>query len=69
MDDIIERATERGRWTAADLDRAVRRIARGLSTWFLSSWDSAWTLHVWGFHEAKLNSEAVRYRLPHGEDN
>ena len=29
---------------------------------------SAWTLNVWGFHEAKLNSEAVRYRLPHGED-
>lgn len=67
MNDIIEKVTERGRWTATELDKAARRIAGKLGAWFLSSWDSAWTLHVWGFHEAKLDSEAVRDRLPHVE--
>ena len=26
-------------------------------------WDRAWALHVWGFHEAKFESEAVKIRL------
>ena len=27
------------------------------------AWDHAWVLHVWGFHEAKLDREAVRRRV------
>ena len=26
-------------------------------------WGHAWVLHVWGFHEVKLDSEAVRRRV------
>jgi hypothetical protein len=39
-------------------------ISEKLGKWFRSSWDTAWALHVWGFHEAKLDSESVRDRLP-----
>jgi hypothetical protein len=28
----------------------------------LASWDAAWALHVFGFHEARLDNEAVRRR-------
>jgi hypothetical protein len=28
----------------------------------LTSWDAVWALHVWGFHEARLDNEAVRRR-------
>jgi hypothetical protein len=31
----------------------------------LTSWDTTWTLHVWGFHEAKLDSEAVKRKATH----
>ena len=31
----------------------------------MTSWDTAWTLHVWGFYEAKLDSEAVKRRATH----
>jgi len=33
----------------------------------MASWDTAWALHVWGFHEAKFDSEAVKIRLPYIE--
>ena len=31
------------------------------------AWDGAWVLHMWGFHEEKLDSNAVRVRLPYIE--
>jgi hypothetical protein len=39
-------------------------ISKRLERWFRYSWDSAWVLHVWGFHEAKLSSEDVKERFP-----
>ena len=64
LSDIIEKVNERKMWTVTELDKASRLISEKLRKWFRSSWDTAWALHVWGFHEAKLDSESVRDRLP-----
>jgi hypothetical protein len=64
LSDIIEKVNERKRWTITELDKASRLISEKLGKWFRSSWDTAWALHVWGFHEAKLDFESVRDRLP-----
>lgn len=56
--EVIDRVAKRGRWTVAELERVARRAK------VTAYWDSANYLHVWGFHEAKLDSEAVRVRLP-----
>ncbi|MEM3932117.1 MAG: PaREP1 family protein, partial [Thermofilum sp.] len=50
-----------------DLEKAVEAISQKLGDWFMASWDTAWALHVWGFHEAKFDSEAVKIRLPYIE--
>ncbi|MCR6693081.1 MAG: PaREP1 family protein [archaeon YNP-LCB-003-016] len=63
LNDILEAVEKRGRWTATELDKAVRMISQKLGRWFVSSWDAAWTLHVWGFHEAKLDSESIKERV------
>jgi hypothetical protein len=65
LSDIIEKVNERKRWTVTELDKASRMISEKLGKWFRSSWDTAWSLHVWGFHEEKLDSESVRDRLPY----
>ena len=64
LSDIIKRVGERGRWTATELEKAVEAITEKVGEWFRYSWDAAWVLHVWGFHEAKLDSKAVKLRLP-----
>ncbi|WP_304330563.1 PaREP1 family protein [Candidatus Culexarchaeum yellowstonense] len=64
LTDIIKRVDERGRWTATELEKAVLRISGKLGEWFFDSWDKAWALHVWGFHEAKFDTEDVKRRLP-----
>lgn len=64
LTDIIRRVDERGRWTATELEKAVLRISEKLGEWFFDSWDKAWTLNVWGFHEAKFDTEDVKRRLP-----
>ncbi len=64
LSNIIEKVNERKMWTVTELDKASRMISEKLGKWFRSSWDTAWALHVWGFHEAKLDSESVRDRLP-----
>ena len=64
LSDIIRRVDERGGWTAAELEKAVLKISGKLGEWFFDSWDKAWALHVWGFHEAKFDSEDVEKRMP-----
>jgi hypothetical protein len=64
LEDILRRVKEGGKWTVSELDDAVRLIASKLGKWFLDSWDHAWTLHVWGFHEGRLSVGAIRDRLP-----
>lgn len=67
LSDIISRVEERGRWTVTDLDRAARLLAKRHGKWVLQALSYAWDLHVWGFHEAKFDSEAVRERIPEVE--
>ena len=62
--DVLEAVEGRGRWTATDLSKAVRAISEKLGGWFTLSWDSAWALYVWGFHEVKLDVDDVRVRMP-----
>jgi len=67
LSEVLSRVESRGRWTVADLIEAVRAITKHLGSWFLQSWDTAWVLHVWGFHEAKLSREDVAERIPYVE--
>jgi len=63
ISDVLSQVKQRDRWTVTDLEKAVEAISRKLGDWFGEAWDRAWVLHVWGFHEAKFDSEAVRMRL------
>jgi Archaeal PaREP1/PaREP8 family. len=64
LGDILDRVNKRGRWTVTELEKAVEAISERLGDWFSTAWDKANYLHVWGFHEAKLDATAVRLRLP-----
>jgi hypothetical protein len=64
MEDILKTVGERGRWTVTELEKAVSRISKKLGKWFSVAWDRANYLHVWGFHEAKLDSDSVKERMP-----
>ena len=64
IDDILKIVDEKGRWTITELEKAVSRISKKLGEWFSVAWDRANYLHVWGFHEAKLGSDAVKERIP-----
>uniref|UniRef100_A0A7C1GAM1 Superfamily I DNA and RNA helicase and helicaseubunit n=1 Tax=Thermofilum adornatum TaxID=1365176 RepID=A0A7C1GAM1_9CREN len=57
-------AEVKGGWTVALLERAVRRLAGELGVDVQLGWDAAGHLHVWGFHEAKLEVEDVEARIP-----
>jgi hypothetical protein len=60
--DILEDVERSGR-CIGKLEKAVLRISERLGDLFSAAWDRAWTLHVWGFHEAKFDPEDVRARL------
>ena len=64
LKDILEDVERSGRWSVGKLGKAVLRISEKVGEWFRSSWDAAWVLHVWGFHEAKFDPEDVKARLP-----
>lgn len=57
-------AEERGRWTVTLLEKAVRKLVDKLGIDIQLGWDAANHLHVWGFHEAKLEAEDVKGRVP-----
>jgi hypothetical protein len=67
LQDVLAGVEEKGGWTVSYLEKAVEAISERLGGWFLQSWDNAWALHVWGFHEAKFDSKAVEMRLPYVE--
>lgn len=56
-------ARTRSRWTLKLLDSAARRLAEIISEDILYVWDSAYYLHIEGFHEARLDPEAVEIRV------
>jgi len=47
-----QQAMREGRWFTYWLASAVNRLSKDLGDWVLNGWNSAYTLHVWGFHEA-----------------
>jgi hypothetical protein len=57
-------AEEKGRWTVTLLEKAVRKFSNKISIDVQIGWDAANYLHVFGFHEAKLEAENVKARLP-----
>jgi hypothetical protein len=66
--DEARKALERGRWTLSLLDDAVYAISERLGVKeFIDWWDSAYRLHVDGFHEAMFRSVDVAKRLGHVE--
>jgi hypothetical protein len=67
ISEVPTQVKQRDRWTVTDLEKAVEAISKKLGDWFGETWDRAWALHVWGFHEAKFDSEAVKIRLPYVE--
>ena len=67
LEDIVGKVGEGGRWAVTELEKAVEAISDRVGGWFQETWDSAWLLHVLGFHEAKLDGEAVKRRLPYIE--
>ena len=63
-DGVWEEVQEKGRWTSPLLFKAVRQIARSLNDEEIRHyWDTAWFLHVEGFHEARLSIDEVKARL------
>lgn len=60
----VKAAEEKGRWTVTLLEKAVGKLVDKLGVDVELGWDAANYLHVWGFHEVKLDTEDVKRRLP-----
>ena len=67
LEEVLARAREKEGWTVLDLYEDAREAATRLGGWVLDAWDHAWTLHVWSFPKAKLNTAAVKLRTPYIE--
>jgi hypothetical protein len=66
--DEAEKTLEKGRWTVSLLNDAIYAISEKLRVKELMDWwDSAYRLHVDGFHEARLRSIDVAKRFGHVE--
>ena len=57
--EVHKEAMEKERWTSDLLFDAAGRMGREVR----HCWDSAWTLHVQGFHEMKMNISSVEERI------
>jgi len=58
---VWKEIAEKGRWTSPLLFRAVIEIARNLKNEEIRHyWNTAWTLHVEGFHEGRLEIDYVK---------
>jgi len=60
----VKEAEEKGRWTVTLLEKAVGKLVDKLGMDVEIGWAEANYLHVWGFHETKLDVEDVKRRLP-----
>jgi len=56
-------AEDKGRWTTGLLFDAATSVAEKFGEDILHWWDSAWVLHIEGFHEARLGTEHVKVRI------
>jgi len=55
-----QEALREGRWYTYLLSRASKTLASQLGDWVLDGWNSAYDLHVWGFHEGELTVDYVK---------
>jgi hypothetical protein len=60
----VKEAEEKKKWTVTLLEKAVRKLSDKISIDVQIGWDAANYLHVFGFHEAKLEAENVKARIP-----
>jgi len=66
---VWEEVAEEGRWTSPLLFKAVTQIARTLKNEQIRRyWAVAWTLHVEGFHEGRLDIDYIREQTKDIED-
>ncbi len=61
--DVVEEVEKEGRWKVGLLEKAIRKISKELNPEVRHWWDTAYYLHVEGFHEARLDIEGVKERL------
>lgn len=61
-------AEERGRWTVSLLEDAVNQLASKYGRQVRRIWDTAYRLHVDGFHEARLRIGDVKARVQDVEE-
>ena len=54
-----QNALKEGRWYIYQLSSVANKLSGTLGNWVISGWSSAYLLHVWGFHEAKLSADDV----------
>ncbi|MBT9161407.1 MAG: PaREP1 family protein [Dehalococcoidia bacterium] len=60
---VWKEVPEKERWTSLLLFKAATAVARSLKNEEIRRyWDTAWFLHVEGFHEGKLDIDLVRER-------
>ena len=52
-----------GRWYAYSLGSAAAKLSQVLGSWVVDGWDSAYALHVWGFHEGKWTVNDILGRV------
>ena len=58
---VWKEVAEEGRWTSPLLFKGVIQIARSLKNEQVKRyWNTAWTLHVEGFHEGRLSIDYVK---------
>ena len=57
--DLHEEAVAKGRWTTTLLFKVVEKMSKEVDGEIQHRWNTAWTVHVQGFHEAKLDISYV----------
>ena len=63
-DGVWKEAEEKGRWTSSLLFKAVVEIAKKLNQEEIRHyWAVAWTLHVEGFHEGRLDINYIKEEI------
>ena len=63
-----EKAEEDGRWRSYLLAQAAGRLADNLKEKEIKDvWARAFNIHVWGFHEGKLDVEYIKQDIPYVE--
>ena len=58
-----QKTLKEGRWYTYLLVSASSKLSQKLGDWVLSGWDAGYSLHVWGFHEAKLTVNDIIPRV------